>query len=176
MKLEAYVKASGQGCAGSLGFNSILGFVFGEKYQIITGRTGPTGRGIIVENVFEFSDLQVILNILGDEFEPRTDVVPEMVITTSRDIDKMMGMPHGTAIGASSMRAAAVAALGSTPQTPGLGMKGTADDRILLVRQAPASPAFERPTMDCYLEMFRSQITMYNLTQSWDQMEGRANL
>lgn len=177
MKLADYVKSTGTPHAGSLDLDRILGFVFGEKYQIITGIVAGFNNKVQIEGVFEFTDLPTILGILHDEFDPRTDVVPEMTITTSRDLDRVMGLPHGTAVGATSVRAAtAAAALGATPQTPGLGMKGSAEERILLVRAALRSPAFERPTMDCYIEMFRSQITMYNLTQSWEQMEGRANL
>ncbi len=175
MKLHDYVTGTGQGCAGSLTYDHILGFVFGEQYQIITGVRDSIGK-VLIQNVFEFSDLGTILSILHDEFEPQTHEVPEMIITSSRDLDKTMGLPHGTAIGAASAKAAAVAALGSTAQTPGLGMKGTAEDRVLLVRPAPVSPAFPRPTMDCYIDMFRTEITKYNLTQSWDQMEGRSNL
>lgn len=141
-------------------FEDIGAFIFGEKYQIITGTREP-GKFSITD-VFDFQDLPTILNILHDEFDPRTDCVPEMVLTTSRDLDKVLALPHGTSI--------------ADTASNGLGMKGTADERILVVRPGPASPAFERPTMDCYIEMFRTQITMYNLTQSWDQMEGRANL
>lgn len=179
MKLHDYVeRQSGAAAApGLYGYDRILGFVFGEKYQIITGLRTEFNKGIQIEQVFEFDNLVDILSILHAEFDPRTDEVPEMIITSSRDLDRTMGLPHGTAIGPSSARAAAAAqALGATPQTPGLGMKGTAEDRLLLVRAAPASPAFERPPMECYIDMFRTEITKYNLTQSWDQMEGRANL
>lgn len=148
--------------AARTAFEDIGAFIFGEKYQVMTGTR--EGKGFSITDVFEFQDLQSILDILHDEFDPRTDCVPEMVLTTSRDLDRVLALPHGTSIAQ------------PTPDTPGLGMKGTADERILVVRPGAASPAFERPTMECYIEMFRTQITMYNLTQSWDQMEGRANL
>lgn len=163
MNLAEFAATLPQGGRAPLtGFDSIGAFIFGEKYQIITGTREGAIRGFSVTDVFEFQDLATILNVLHDEFDPRTDVVPEMVITTSRDVDRVLALPHGTSVADTSAM--------------GLGMKGTADERILVVRPGRVSPAFERPTMDCYIDMFRSQITMYNLTQSWDQMEGRANL
>lgn len=146
--------------AARTAFEDIGAFIFGERYQVITGER-VVGK-FSVTDVFEFQDLQSILDVLHTEFDPRTDIVPEMIITTSRDVDRVLALPHGTSIAVTASN--------------GLGMKGTADERVLAVRAGPASPAFPRPPMESFIEMLRTQITMYNLTQSWEQMEGRANL
>lgn len=141
-------------------FESIGAFIFGEKYQVMTGTR--EGKGFSITDVFDFQDLQSILDVLDTEFDPRSDAVPEMIITTSRDVDRVLALPHGTSI--------------ADTTSNGLGMKGTADERVLVVRAGPPNPAFPRPPMESFIEMLRTQITMYNLTQSWEQMEGRANL
>jgi hypothetical protein len=139
-------------------FENIGAWIFGERYQIITGTKEP-GR-FDMTDVFEFQDVATPLNILEAEFAPRSDVVPEMIVTNSRDIDRILKLPTGT-----SMQDVA---------NNGLGMSGRADDKVLVVRATLAHPAFPRPPLEAYVDMLRSQITMYNLTQSWDQMEQRA--
>lgn len=130
-------------------FLNIKTFVFGERYSVLL-RSGVS---------IDFDDLQSCLEVIDSEFTAQPIYVPSITIESTDSVKradfgankrlpdrvlKLAGMDTGSLI-------------------------GDAAHRVLAVTPAGMSNAFPRPPLQFYTDDIMQAVTIYNLTQSWDQ-------
>lgn len=133
-------------------FVNIKAFTFGERYSVLL-RSGVT---------IDFDDLETCLGVMATEFEAKPGYQPGIVITSTDDVKR-------AAFGQSKRVDSIVQGAQTT------SVLGDAAGRVLAVVPVVMSGAFPRPPLEYYTDQVVQAVTIYNLTQSWDQYS-QANL